>query len=458
MLRQMKSLLIAGFVFWIVHPAFAQDVHYWTHQYGTRANLLGGAVIGSVLDLSGTYYNPGGLSLIETEEVELLMFSKVFHYPKISVTGIGIEDRSLSTTSFEEAPILVAGSLPIKGLGKHWLGYSFLNRHKTEFGLAGTGTGEFPPNSIGADNSSGAVDLHLYERLSEPWYGVTWAYKISEKFGVGISNYFAFRSHELNYQTIIQNLDETNQISMVLDSRKYQYSFYSLLWKIGVTYDFDRFTLGLTFTTPGLKMYGKGSVGQNATIIRHDPENPDLMAVDFQTGLKADYKSPLSVGGGITCKLGRTKVYTTLEWFGGIDEYVVIHGEDFTVQSSGQTLPNRVTHELDAVLNIAVGAERALSRTFTLYGSFWTDFSALKEGNTSNLSVTDWDLFHFMGGTTFTAIDLQFTLGVGYSFGSKKEGRRQYIDDPTLNNIAQEFLSDLESTYSSLKFVLGFSF
>ena len=36
-----------------------QDSHYWTNQYGTRATLLGGAVIGSVLDLSGTYYNPG---------------------------------------------------------------------------------------------------------------------------------------------------------------------------------------------------------------------------------------------------------------------------------------------------------------------------------------------------------------------------------------------------------------
>jgi hypothetical protein len=419
---------------------------------------LGGAVIGSVLDLSGTYYNPGGLSLIETDEVELLMFSKVFHYPKISVKGIGIEDRSLSTSSFEEAPILVAGSIPIKGLGNHWLGYSFLNRHKTEFGLAGTSAGEFPPDSIGAADLSGAVDMYLYERLSEPWYGVTWAYKISDGFGVGISNYFAFRSHELNYQTIIQKLDETNRINMLLDARKYKYSYYSLLWKIGLTYDFDRFTLGLTFTTPGLKLYGKGSVGQNSTIIRHDPENPDLMAVDFQTGLKADYKSPLSVGGGVTFKLGRTKVYTTLEWFGGIDEYVVIQGEDFTSQNSGQILPNRVTHEMDAVLNIAVGAERALSRTFTLYGSFWTDFSARKEGSSTNLSVTDWDLYHLMAGTTFTAVGMQFTLGVGYSFGSQTEGPRPSGDDPAVKSVSREFFSDLEYKYSSLKFVLGFSF
>jgi hypothetical protein len=51
-----------------------QDSHYWTNQYGTRATLLGGAVIGSVLDLSGTYYNPGGMSLIE--DPDTLMAAK----------------------------------------------------------------------------------------------------------------------------------------------------------------------------------------------------------------------------------------------------------------------------------------------------------------------------------------------------------------------------------------------
>ena len=30
----------------------AQDTHYWTYQYGMRAELLGGAAVGSVLDIS----------------------------------------------------------------------------------------------------------------------------------------------------------------------------------------------------------------------------------------------------------------------------------------------------------------------------------------------------------------------------------------------------------------------
>ncbi len=41
----------------------AQDSHYWTNQYGTEASLLGGLVVGSMHDLSSTFYNPGTLAL-----------------------------------------------------------------------------------------------------------------------------------------------------------------------------------------------------------------------------------------------------------------------------------------------------------------------------------------------------------------------------------------------------------
>ena len=386
------------------------------------------------------------------------MFSKVFQYPKIKVKGLGLEKRSLSTGALGESPSLIAGSLPIKGLGGHWLGYCFLNRHETEIDLAGSAAGEFPPYAYMANKNPGAVDMLMYERLSEPWYGVTWAYKISDKFGVGISNFFTFRSHQMKYQTLIQALNEKNQVDMIVDARDYQYNNYGVLWKIGLAYDFERFTLGLILTTPGLKLYGKGNIGQNSTVIRHESDNPDFMAVDYQTDLKSTYKSPLSVGAGVTYKLLETRLYATVEWFNGADEYVVLEGEDFTSQSSGETLPQQLTHEMAAVFNIAVGAERVLSKNFTLYGSFWTDFSSRKDGSTTNLSVSDWDLFHFMGGTSFQALGFPITIGMGYSFGSKQGRQRQSVNDPEFDNIAQEYLGDLDYSYSGFRWILGFSF
>ena len=41
--------------------AAVQDAHYWTNQYGTRGELVGGLVVGSFLDLRATFYNPGAI-------------------------------------------------------------------------------------------------------------------------------------------------------------------------------------------------------------------------------------------------------------------------------------------------------------------------------------------------------------------------------------------------------------
>ena len=84
-------LLLLSFVFFGPAPLKAQDANYWTHQYGTRATLLGGVVVGSALDLSGTYYNPGVLGLIE--DPDSFIAAKVFQYPRITLEDFGKKGR-----------------------------------------------------------------------------------------------------------------------------------------------------------------------------------------------------------------------------------------------------------------------------------------------------------------------------------------------------------------------------
>src|SRR4030067_1048812 len=87
---------VATACFSLVPLAPPQDSHYWTNQYRPRATLLGGAVIGSVLDLSGTYYNPGGLSLIK--DPQTLIAAKVFQYPRVSIGGGGADNVVLKSS------------------------------------------------------------------------------------------------------------------------------------------------------------------------------------------------------------------------------------------------------------------------------------------------------------------------------------------------------------------------
>ena len=62
--KSLAALTVAGLLC-SAGEAAAQDSQYWTQQYGPRASLLSGAVIGSVGDISGTFYNPGALGLAD---------------------------------------------------------------------------------------------------------------------------------------------------------------------------------------------------------------------------------------------------------------------------------------------------------------------------------------------------------------------------------------------------------
>ncbi len=456
-----KGFLVAVFVlFSISIKGNAQDAHYWTHQYGTRSTLLGGLVIGSVLDLSGTYYNPGGLSLLK--DPETVMAAKIFQYPSITLKGFAGGDVDVNSSDFRPAPSLVAGMIKFKRLGKHWLGYSVLTRHEVKLGLSGSviESKDVIMDSPGEEDI--ATDFRLNEDLSEPWWGITWSYRINDHFGIGISQYAVFRSHSVNSQTLAESLTADGDIAMTICKRDFRYSNYRLLWKLGLAFDFDRITLGLTFVTPSVKLYGSGTAGVNITVVSQDVDgdgiNDDYMAADYQYDLDSNYHTPLSLGIGMTYKFENFRLYGSAEWFCRVDKYEVLSVKDFTIQSTGENLPNSVTHELDSILNFGLGMEYTFNKNLKTYSSFTTDFSARNPDTDTNLSVTDWNIYHITGGTTFKILRYSLTLGLGYAFG-----RRQAVQilDPLPENFQGRLIGaagQYQFNYSSFKFLLGFAF
>ena len=127
----MHRLLIIILI--IVTKISAQDANYWTYQYGSRSTLLGGAVIGSVLDLSGTYYNPGAVSLIK--DPETILAAKVIEYPTYILEGSFINDIEMSHSNMGPAPSLVATNLKFNWLGEDNIVLSLLTRYDLRFDL-----------------------------------------------------------------------------------------------------------------------------------------------------------------------------------------------------------------------------------------------------------------------------------------------------------------------------------
>ena len=438
--------------------AAAQDAHYWTNQYGTTGNLLGGAVVGSVVDLSAVFYNPGAVGLIE--DPELIATSKVFEAVNVSVDGRGDLDIDLNDLTLGVAPGFFAGLVPLNALGKHTLGYSFLTRYKfdAELRAAGSGTADLVGDGLEEDYFA---ELGFNSRLNESWGGVTWSYPLGRRFGIGVSTFVTIRSQRSRSRITGEAFEPTGPSGAVtLFDRGYKYNHYGILWKGGVTYDWLGFSLGLTVTTPRIKVYGSGESLVNRLILGQDPDGdgtPDLLFVaDVQSDLSVTYKSPWSLAGGASYSIGRnTTLHGAAEWYNDVPRYEVMQAEPFVGQSTGDTLALGVTQELGAVINFGAGVEQRFTPGFSLSASFRTDNSALEPGQITDVSVASWNIYFITVGSTFTLGGGEFTLGLAYGFGSEDPSR--FVPVPP-DEIIEPLPDDARIRYRSMRLIIAFSF
>src|SRR5512145_1394307 len=89
--------------------AQAQDTHYWNLQYGTGATLLGGAVIGSVSDLSATYYNPGAVALFQ--DPRFIVSAKIYEANRQVIKNGAGQGQDLTNSSITPSPSFFAAAI-----------------------------------------------------------------------------------------------------------------------------------------------------------------------------------------------------------------------------------------------------------------------------------------------------------------------------------------------------------
>ena len=453
------ALLAVVLPFFLASLAWPQDSHYWTSQYGSRATLLGGAVIGSVLDLSGTYYNPGGMSLVEKPHT--IMAANVFQYPRVTLARTVPESVPLNRFSPGPAPVLLAGTIRIRRLRDHWFGYSFVARQAVKLGISSSAAGvrEVLPDAPGLEDY--ITQFRLDEKLTESWFGLTWSYKVSRHVGVGITQYIAYRSHRAITQELVEALGQGSRLAVAIGERQYSYYHFRALWKIGLACDFEKITLGLTLTSPSLSIGGSGSTGVDSTLagldMNGDGTPDDFLASDFRARLPVTYETPFSIAAGMTLKIRTIRLYTSTEWFARVLPYTVVDSPLVVAQSSGEIVSTDVTQELAAVLNWGVGLEWSYSPRFKGYASFTTDYSAKKPGTKTNISLTDWDIHHIVTGGEFFIKKSSVTFGVGLSFGGREIGERPDIVARSGLEGAWDPFKSLKFRYNCYKLIFGFA-
>ena len=357
----LRKLLVGGLGLLLIcasgGAAWAQDAQYWTNQYGNRARLLAGAVIGSSTDLASVYYNPGALALVENPE--LLLSANVFQYTHYTLQLADSEMTDLSSSRMGGAPSLFAGEIKFGFLGKMRFGYSVLTRFKSDIRLESVAV--IPEPSAQPELAFRTSGFDGEDRLKETWVGITLSQPVGPRWGIGISPYLTVRSQRISSEMMVQAVDTTGLAGSFLEGRQVKFDNWRILLKIGASAVYGAWRFGATITTPSLRLFGSGDTYITRSLVVQ--EGPGSVMAYLQEDVAADYVSPLAIGAGVGYERGHSSVNVAVEYFSRIDEREVLATEPVQDPITGEPIDANLRQEFDPVLNIAIGWQQQFRET-----------------------------------------------------------------------------------------------
>jgi len=445
-------MLFLFFVLIMFSSIYAQDSHYWNLQYGTKSTLLGGSVIGSVTDLSATYYNPGAVSLFENPKI--ILSAKVYQYEQITVLNGAGENKDLDYSSVSPSPTFFAFKIIIDTSGRNKLAFSILTRQSMNFDFETRQIG-ISQNLNELNNNFAAGGLSLQQKFDEIWGGVTFSHRINDFIGIGATAYVASRNQSTNFQTIVEALDSINQISSFLAIRNLKFNNYRALLKTGLGVKLNPITFGLTITTPSLNIFGDGSYGYHNFINNPNEPSQNVYESNYQDELKSNYKTSWAVGIGAAYWGKSLGVHFSAEWYDAVKKYEPIAVDPFYSQSAGEYFTREISQQFKSVINAGIGLDYKINDKFSVAASFITDFSANDTNVETNISLSRWDIYHISAGSYFIFGESEITIGLSYSFGSDAIKQVANIGDPEIGNNVNT-TSDVQ--FTRIKVLFGFIF
>jgi hypothetical protein len=286
-------------------------------------------------------------------------------------------------------------------------------------------------------------------RYNDFWAGLTYSHALGNHVGLGVTWYGAFRSQNRARRSTALFAGTDGSGLSAVDDRSVEYSALRTLFSFGGYFGVGAITGGLKVTTPSIHLTGSGQLGVAESTIGTDTT---AFLAGIQTDLPAEYRSPLSVAGGMAWSFGSARLHGSLEWFDAIEPYVVIQGDSLYAQvPDGEGMVPEAVAEQSDILNWALAVEYAFSETLSGYLSSRQDNSALGEDVERNdLSGFPVDIRRLSLGTDFAIRSARLTLGIGYGWGSETaEGLTELLADAD---------PDFEATYAyrSIRLLFGF--
>jgi hypothetical protein len=495
-----KTAVIFIFLF-LQGNLWAQVHNYWSYNFNEESSLIAGAVVGGGAGASAIFYNPATISEISTSKFSLnaSLFSFDIQNAK-NILGEGID---LKTSRFYAIPRSVSYMHKPRKNPNWSLEFAFMNVTNNQLNA-----NNYTSKKIDIINKIPGEERYIAytefnSKYRNDYFGVGGSHILTKNLFVGVSMFLSANSKHSSYQVDInahpneytpytpgyENSEVPYYIASHTSQEIIRFNDYRLLWKFGLLYKQPRFSVGLNITTPslgGIYSDGKRIMHKHSQSNISNPETgesiPDFLIMDYaeKKDVTVSAKSPFSIAAGCTYyyKEDKRVLYTTIEYFGGIDSYRLIYAKstenlenDYMTQNIDFSDWLTYYYGAKPVFNVALGHRWYLKKNVMLLGGLKTDFSYNKKIQSNpnipsnNIKSIDVDLYHLTTGLTVRILGQDITAGLQYSLGINKD-KQQFLNlsDPVEFNFVE--LKALQGTrtntvntsFNSITILLAASF
>ena len=358
-------MLISGGILW------GQEGNYKFENFGNQSVLLNGNVTGSVADLGLVYYNPARLGLIDNPS--FTVGGKAYEWSKYYFEDILETEESLSSNKFVGLPATLAGTFSLKALPNHKFAYAIISHQRSDIrvryepGLQTVRDFENIP-----DATESLTELEFRNRLRDDWFGVSWAYPISETFSVGASLFASIYETNGRGDILINVRREAGSVVTYTNRLDFTQKTYGAQVRLGAAWLVDEIEMGVNVGLPFIGVKKRASLSYDESLGGFSPEQDFI--VNYKYGdLPNNRRTATSISYGLGIPWKLHKFHLNLDWHAPIGAYQRI---EIPEESEGDLGENPFREQLKSIVNFGVGGEFYVSPSLNVIGSFSTDFSA----------------------------------------------------------------------------------
>ena len=405
----------------------SQSYFYNSQQFGLKSTLLGGAVTAGSSDLSMVYYNPAALKFARDKGFDLTLFM-----PSYSTNNYGDRFNSgndLTSSDISLNPSLITYKTAIKD--KIDIVFTLLQK-------------DIWDNSIKYNNVETSVGLtesnsFTYDyRGDEKWFGLGSSLNLSDNVSVGLSQFWSFQNSDYSYSLSSETLNSDLQQQTFFSTRSAINisSQFSMITKIGFSFDRPHDRLGLVVTTPNY-LAPRSSGDLEITNSTLNNGQSDLSKVtDFS--IKPELNNPWQVDLGYAKILGdSSEIWLNVSFHNAISDYDI-----FSAKAANQN-PLSYRGGIQSVTNFSVGYAKRLNKKFQFLSSVRTNFSSYKnvstDQNDESLIFLERDRLQIALGAKIDHKNSSFVVGLDWGLGIGPEPEN-------FDNIPNIDLLDLQNT------------